>query len=66
VDWIPYLVDSDSGVGTQVLATDVNGDGHPDIMVGNKKGGHVFVQEIRRVGDAEWQAAQPRRILVAE
>lgn len=66
VDWVPYLVDSDSGVGTQVLATDVNGDGYPDIVVGNKKGGHVLVQEIRRVGAAEWQAAQPRRNLVGE
>jgi len=44
VDWVPHLIDSDSGVGTQVLATDVNGDGRPDIVTGNKKGGHVFLQ----------------------
>jgi hypothetical protein len=44
VDWIPHKVDDDSGVGTQVMATDVNGDGKPDIVVGNKKGAFVFIQ----------------------
>jgi hypothetical protein len=45
VDWIPHKVDDDSGVGTQVMATDVSGDGKPDILVGNKKGAFVFIQE---------------------
>ena len=44
VDWVPHLIDSDSGVGTQVAAMDINGDGRPDIVVGNKKGGHVFLR----------------------
>ena len=39
--FIPHLVDADSGVGTQVMGTDVNGDGKIDVIVGNKKG--VFV-----------------------
>jgi hypothetical protein len=61
-DWVPYLVDNDSGVGTQVVAADVNGDNHLDIVVGNKKGACVFVQEIRRVRPEEWEAAQPKVI----
>ncbi len=39
--YIPHFIDGDSGVGTQVMATDVNGDGKIDVVVGNKKG--VFV-----------------------
>lgn len=40
----PHLIDSDSGVGTQVEARDISGDGRIDILVGNKKGLFVFLQ----------------------
>lgn len=59
VEFIPYLVDSDSGIGTQVAALDVNGDGLLDIVVGNKKGAFVHLHHTRKVDDAEWQKAQP-------
>jgi hypothetical protein len=45
VDWVPHRIDDQSGVGTQVVATDLNGDGRPDIVVGNKKGTFAFLQE---------------------
>jgi hypothetical protein len=32
-------------VGTQIAVGDLNGDQSPDIVVGNKKGGFVFLQE---------------------
>jgi len=38
VQFIPHKIDDDSGVGTQVIAKDLNGDGVPDIIVANKKG----------------------------
>jgi hypothetical protein len=60
VEFIPYLVDNDSGVGTQVLATDMNGDRQPDIVVGNKKGTFVFLQEVRKASREEWEKAQPK------
>jgi hypothetical protein len=44
VDFVPHLIDDDSGVGTQVVATDINEDGRPDIVVGNKKGAFVHLQ----------------------
>ena len=47
VDFIPRRIHDDSGVGTQVVATDVNGDGLPDIVVGNKKGAFVHLQQRR-------------------
>jgi hypothetical protein len=45
VAWIPHRIDNNSGVGTQVVAGDINGDGRPDVVVGNKKGVFVFLQE---------------------
>src|SRR5512138_1726305 len=47
VDFIPYLIDNDSGVGTQVVAGDLNGDKLPDIVVGNKKGTFVFLHQAK-------------------
>ena len=60
VDYVPYLVDDNSGVGTQVVAADVNGDQQVDIVVGNKKGTFVFLQEVRTVSREAWEAAQPK------
>lgn len=41
--FIPRLIDENSGVGTQVMAVDLTGDGLLDILVGNKKGCHVSI-----------------------
>ncbi len=60
VDFVPYLIDNDSGVGTQVLAADVNGDKLPDVIVGNKKGVFVFLHETKKVSQEEWEKAQPK------
>ena len=45
VDFVPHLVDSESGVGTQVVAGDINGDRLPDIVVANKKGTFVLFHQ---------------------
>jgi hypothetical protein len=44
VTWVPHQIDDSSGVGEQVLVTDVNNDKRPDIVVANKNGVFVFQQ----------------------
>ena len=43
--FVPHWIDDQSGVGTQVTVGDVNGDGKPDILSGNKNGIFVFFNE---------------------
>ena len=60
VDWVPHLIDNNSGVGTQLLVVDVNGDKLLDIVVGNKKGTFVHLHEAKSVSKTEWEKAQPK------
>jgi hypothetical protein len=62
VDFVPHLIDDNSGVGTQVVAGDINGDGLPDVIVGNKKGTFVLLHEKKTVSQSEWEKAQPKPI----
>ncbi len=59
VDWVPHQIDGDSGVGRQIALGDVNGDGHPDVAIGNKKGTFLFRSRPRAVDRATWARAQP-------
>lgn len=65
VDWIPHQIDNKSGVGTQIVAGDINGDGQPDVVVGNKKGIFVHLQQTKPATAAEWEAAQPKPLTSA-
>jgi len=47
-EFIPHLVDSNSGVGTQVYVGPITKKGVPDILVGNKKGVFIFEHEVKR------------------
>jgi hypothetical protein len=60
VEFIPYLIDDNSGAGYQIAIGDVNGDGRPDIVVSNKKGAFVFMQEVQKVTKETWEKAQPK------
>jgi len=43
--WIPHLVDSDSGAGLNLVVEDINKDKLVDIVISNKKGVFVFLQQ---------------------
>jgi hypothetical protein len=44
VTWQRHVIDDSSGVGEQVLVTDINNDKGPDVVVANKNGVFVFQQ----------------------
>jgi hypothetical protein len=62
VEWLPYLIDNNSGVGTQVVAADVNGDKLPDVIVGNKNGTFVHIHGVKNATKEEWEKAQPKPV----
>ena len=59
VEYVPHLIDSEAGIGRQLVSGDLNGDGLPDLVVGNKLGAFVFIQKVRSVDRKEWEMAQP-------
>jgi hypothetical protein len=61
-EFIPHLIDDDSGVGTQVVALPGRDSTRPDIVVGNKKGTFYFQHEVKPASQAEWEQAQPKTV----
>ena len=46
----PHLIDDNSGVGVQVVAADVNGDGAADVLAASKLGSFVFLNRSKAAG----------------
>jgi hypothetical protein len=61
-DFVPYLIDTDSGVGTQVTVGNVNKDKHPDLVIGNKKGTFVLLHQVQKASKSEHEKAQPKPV----
>lgn len=45
ISFTPHVIDEDSGIGTQFVVQDINGDGLLDVVSSNKKGVRVIVQQ---------------------
>jgi hypothetical protein len=48
VEFVPHLIHNDSGVGTQIVAADMNGDGMPDVLTTARKGTFIFFNELKK------------------
>ncbi len=59
VDWVPQLLDADSGVGRQIRVAPLGGDGL-DVLVGGMKGASLLTHHVKKVDKATWEAAQPK------
>ncbi len=66
VDWLPYRMAEDCGVGRQLGVTDLNGDKLPDLVLGGMKGAHVVLHKRANVTEEEWKKAQPVRFEAPE
>ena len=42
IAFTPRVLDEDSGIGTQFVVADLNGDGRAEIVTANKKGVHIL------------------------
>ena len=60
VDWVPYKIDGEAGIGRQISIVDVNGDKLPDIVVGGMVGG-ARAHAQGREGDARSSGRRPSR-----
>jgi hypothetical protein len=46
VEFVPHLINNDSGVGDQIEAVDLNGDGKPDVLTSSKIGSYIFFNDL--------------------
>lgn len=45
VEFVPVVIDDDSGIGRQLVLADVDADGRLDVITGNKKGCYIHRQQ---------------------
>ena len=62
VEFIPHLIDDDSGVGTEVIVTDLNGDGRLDVVSSSKRGLTVHQQDdsVAALPPERWRVDEGR------
>jgi hypothetical protein len=61
-EFVPYLIDDNSGVGTQIIVAPCSNQNFPDLVVGNKRGTFYLQHSARKVTKPEWETAQPELV----
>ena len=61
-EFVPHLIDDNSGVGTQIVAAPCSNKKYPDVVVGNKRGTFYIQHSVKKVSETEWEAAQPKLV----
>jgi putative membrane-bound dehydrogenase-like protein len=64
VDFVPHLINDQTGIGRGLTVTDINGDKLPDLVVGGMKGASVLLHRSEAVDEKQWNEAQPKRVAV--
>ncbi|HAC89031.1 MAG TPA: VCBS repeat-containing protein, partial [Planctomycetaceae bacterium] len=64
IDWVPHLLDNNTGIGRQVVVADVNQDGLPDVATGGMLGANILVQRQQSVSHQEYLDARPKPLAV--
>ncbi len=62
VDWRPFEADRESGIGRQLVVTDITQDGIADILAGGMKGAHWLGHSRKQVSQEQWQIYQPKKL----
>ncbi|WP_168563668.1 PVC-type heme-binding CxxCH protein [Crateriforma spongiae] len=62
VEFIPHMIDDDSGVGVDVLVTDLNADSWVDVVSSSKHGltVHLRAPDTAMTAEPKWQVAEGR------
>ncbi|MFT6381645.1 MAG: putative membrane-bound dehydrogenase-like protein, partial [Akkermansiaceae bacterium] len=57
IEFVPHLIDADSGVGVELKVVDLNGDGRLDVITSNKKGliVHLQKEKAKHEGVLKWK-----------
>ena len=59
VQYVPHLADDSSGIGRQIVVTDVDGNGTPDIVTGGMLGCHLLNHTVKPATAQQYVEAQP-------
>ncbi len=62
VDWLPFEADGKSGIGRQLVVSDINQDGWPDIAAGGMLGANILIQDRQSVTQEQFNAAKPKLV----